>query len=173
MEIINRASLRLLKDKKDLVGVEIGLNLGYNAKNILENLDIKTLYCIDPYLPYEGFSKEKVDNWKNIMYSGFKGKYDNVVIIEKTSSEAYMEIPNELDFVYIDGGHIYSTVFSDLFMYHTKIKNGGLLCGDNFEFIFVRCAVYDFVVFTKKSTVLLSGIGENKDCNSIDWWIWV
>jgi hypothetical protein len=58
-------------------------------------------------------------------------------------------------------------------MYHIKIKKGGLLCGDNFENMFVRCAVYDFIVFAKKNTVWLSGIGENKDCNSIDWWIWV
>lgn len=49
---INRPSLRTLENNKDLIGVEIGTDAGLNALNILENLDIKKLYLVDPYTMY-------------------------------------------------------------------------------------------------------------------------
>ena len=45
----NRPSLLNLKDKNDLVGLEIGTQYGYNAYNILSKYNIKVLYLIDPY----------------------------------------------------------------------------------------------------------------------------
>ena len=171
--MINRVSLKLLEERKDLVGVELGLNLGYNAKNILENLDIKMLYCVDPYIPYENFTKEKVDRWKSIMYSEFKSRNDpNVTIIEMKSIHAEKQIPDELDFVYIDGGHDHQTVWSDINIYVNKIRKGGLLCGDNFECLTVRCAVYDFLVLGGNN-LQLSGYGTNADTETFDWWIWI
>ena len=40
------------RNKNDLVGCEIGVGRGHNAKNILTKLNCKKLYLIDPYLPY-------------------------------------------------------------------------------------------------------------------------
>ena len=73
--MINRVSIRLLESKKNLVGVEIGLNVGDNATNILENLDIVKLYLVDPYIPFANFTKAKVDMWRASMYKNFKTKY--------------------------------------------------------------------------------------------------
>jgi predicted O-methyltransferase YrrM len=35
------------------------------------------------------------------------------------------------DWVYIDGDHSYSAVMNDLFAWSTKVKPGGILCGDD------------------------------------------
>lgn len=173
MEKINRVSLRLLSEKKDLVGVEIGVNQAVNAVNILENLDIKKLYLVDPYIAYEHYTQEKVDGWKKVAYNNLEKYKDKIELIEKKSIEAINFIPNNLDFVYIDGDHQYKSVWKDLNFYFDKIKKGGLLCGDNFECITVRCAIYDFLVFEKNNEFPLSGIGPNKTTETIDWWIWV
>ena len=37
---------------KKMIGAEIGVFLGFNAKNILKRLPIETLYLIDPYVGY-------------------------------------------------------------------------------------------------------------------------
>ena len=46
----------LLKEKKGLVCLEIGVERGYSAYNILKNCDVKMLYLLDPYLPYTDYS---------------------------------------------------------------------------------------------------------------------
>ena len=170
MEKINRVSLRLLKNTKDLVGVEIGFNEGVNAENIIENLDIQKLYVIDPYESYTHFKQENIDRWKEKGLLILEKYKDKIILIEKKSVDAIDLIPDNLDFVYIDGDHEYSSVFCDLMSYTNKIKKGGLLCGDNFECMTVRCAIYDFIVFERKD-LLLDGIEDNID-KSIDWWIW-
>ena len=35
---------------KPLIGVEIGFGYGFNAKNLLNELNIKRLYCVDPFV---------------------------------------------------------------------------------------------------------------------------
>ena len=39
-------------NKMDLIGVEMGVSIGYNAKNILTRIPIKKLYLVDPYGTY-------------------------------------------------------------------------------------------------------------------------
>ena len=44
-----------LKGKKDLIGVEIGVFEADHALSLLENLDIKKLYLVDPYEMYDDY----------------------------------------------------------------------------------------------------------------------
>ena len=46
-----------LTTKHPLTGVEIGVYKGENALNILENLNIKMLYLVDPYIPFSSSGK--------------------------------------------------------------------------------------------------------------------
>lgn len=47
--ILNKPALLQLKDKKKLVGAEIGVANGDTSYNICNTLDIQKLYLIDPY----------------------------------------------------------------------------------------------------------------------------
>ena len=62
--------------------------------------------------------------------SPFKGK---VTIVKKTSENAFPLIPDNLDFVYIDGNHNYDFVKKDLEMYYSKIREGGIIGGHDFS----------------------------------------
>jgi len=119
---LDRPALRTLKGKKNLVGAEIGVQYGINARDILEKYDIKTLYLIDPYIDLtDELAKEYLNKFK-----------DKIVWIKKLSWNAVNDIPNNLDFVYIDGDHNYEAVKKDLEMYYPKVKKGGLFSGHDY-----------------------------------------
>ena len=61
-------------------------------------------------------------------------KFGNrAVIMKYLSKDASTHFDdNSLDFVYIDANHSYEAVYSDMNIWHKKIKSGGLLCGDNY-----------------------------------------
>jgi len=68
-----RPSLALLKGKKNLIGVEIGVGAGQNSKKILENLDIEKLYLIDSWTKYADYVKE-LKNTNNYSLKTTDGK---------------------------------------------------------------------------------------------------
>ena len=116
---------------RPLVGAEIGVSQGVNAKSILQTLKIEKLYLIDPYEPYAdrgilcdiGFTfNEAVKR-----LSSFK---DWICWIKKTSQDALQTFPNEFfDFVYIDGNHNYTFAKKDIEGYWKKVRKGGILGG--------------------------------------------
>lgn len=163
---VNRRSLQTLRTKKNLVGVEIGVSSGDNAFDMLVKLDIDTLYLVDPYKGFRQWSQEKLDEHHELargLLENFKYK---LIWLRMPSTEAVLEIEDELDFVYIDGDHSFGGVQKDINLYCPKIKNNGLLCGDNLEVTSVRTAVHEFSK-TRKEQLYSS---QNIDVNSIDWW---
>lgn len=126
--------------KELLIGVEIGVETGFHAKSLLDNINnIKMLYLIDPYEEYQDgrilrsfFSiKPSYLIFKNNLKSFPKEK---VEFIKKKSLDVINEIPNNLDFVYIDGNHSYEIVKQELQSYYKKLKVGGLLGGDDYHY---------------------------------------
>jgi hypothetical protein len=125
----------LLKNcaKTELVGVEIGVASGGNARNLLGELPIKKLWLVDPYTSYfEGgrvcdCSKEKEEAKRAL------SKFSQVVFVEKTSEEAVKDIDGNLDFVYIDGNHDYLFVKKDIELYYPLVKVGGVIGGHDYS----------------------------------------
>jgi len=133
-----------------LVGVEIGVYRGFNAFEILHNMNIKKLYLIDSYKGYMGKDgieypdgesdvpgdNEKIPSMESAKKEAHKlinkNYKKNVVWIEKTSDEALAEIPDNLDFVYIDGNHNYEYVKADIENYVKKVRKGGILGGHDY-----------------------------------------
>lgn len=145
LESVMRPSLKYFLDKKDVKGVEIGVAKGENAESILSNLDMKMLWLIDPYMEYYDVGKFFRYNYTMFQkaferLSGFKNK----TFIRKMSKDAIFEVPNDLDFVYIDGNHDYEYAKGDIEVYWGKIKNGGLICGADFNIPSVAKAVIEF-----------------------------
>lgn len=138
--LADRPSFSNLVEKKDLIGVEIGVDLGVNAEHILRFLDIKKLYLVDPWKNYGGLkyhgvfedNDEAEENYKNTLKLIEPFKY-KVVIIRNYSQEAAKEIFEELDFIYIDSNHRYEWVRSDIITYWPKLKDGGQLAGHDFK----------------------------------------
>jgi len=192
MKIINSLALSTLVNKSNLVGVEIGVGTGINALNILENLDIKKLYLIDPYVDFfnvsteltiiqEGVPKSKykldridarsihvdVDSnslCKEVAIETVKKYNDKIVWIYDVSLSAVNKIKdNELDFVYIDGNHRYEYVKEDIILYKDKVKKGGLVSGHDFDRDYVEKAVREIV----KEDIYY---GKSDNRANLDWW---
>ena len=97
-------------NKKNLIGVEIGVWKGENAKLILDRLSIEKLYLIDPYKEYDeykdnvGFEKvtqEEFEEAFNIMEQKIgTSHHGKTEFIPLKSEDALSHIPYKLDFVY-------------------------------------------------------------------------
>jgi hypothetical protein len=132
-----------------LVGVEIGVKDGTNALSLLQTLPIKKLYLVDPYMPYYDGSTYNSEAEQKMHYetaekflAQFRSKTQFLL---KTSEEAAKDIPDKLDFVYIDGNHEYSFVKKDMKLYYRKLRIGGTLSGHDYVgLVDVRKAVDDF-----------------------------
>jgi hypothetical protein len=156
------AFIRHRVNNKKLTGVEIGTNEGLNAESILKTLNIETLYLIDPFEEYVDINTKQIkdrDLIKNLKYEEKdmnkieikcrkRLKNKQVIFIKKESNEAINDVPNNLDFVYIDGNHTYEYVKDDLNNYWGKLRQGGFLCGHDcfFPNMGVQKAVFEFAI---------------------------
>ena len=180
MNRTNRPSLDLLKDKKDLIGAEIGVQAGLNAEWMLENLDIKKLYLIDPYKAYPSNNKEQTligpftkgkKNAKKLL----KKYEDKIEWVYKYSWDTLGEfLDGQFDFVYIDADHREEVVLQDL-QYIKKVKLGGLLCGHDWRFPSVKTAISKFFLYNRIKfecceTAQYVPVFEKHTADS-DWWI--
>jgi hypothetical protein len=138
-----------------LTGVEIGVEYGLNAKTMLVHLPLEKLYLIDPYQDDDVMYREA----KNYL-----ARYeDKITFIRKTSEAAIGDIPDALDFVYIDGSHTYEAVKKDIELLYPKVRAGGVIGGHDFwaNEIGVCRAV---LKFAENSHVQLQG-------KLTDWWV--
>jgi len=147
-----------LCEKKNLIGVEIGVYDGKNALDMLKRLNIKKLYLIDPYTVYEDEYFTPSKNKKDLIKAKIKAKkrlskYLNVEFIYKKSEDVKNEIPNNLDFVYIDGSHKYEEVIKDINFYYPKVKIGGVFAGHDIGQRGVNKAIFEFFGKIKKIPV--------------------
>jgi DNA-dependent RNA polymerase auxiliary subunit epsilon len=162
-----RASFRYIKkmtNERKLVGLEMGVRSGYNARTILNNLNIKKLYLVDPYIQYEEYTDKlplnAEEEAKSILLT--EQYKDKIQFIKQFSDKAVEYVPNDLDFVYIDGNHSYKYVKDDIRIWYPKVKIGGVLAGHDFpNYIGVRDAVLEFT--SKNKMYLHTETG--------DWWI--
>jgi predicted O-methyltransferase YrrM len=131
-----RHSIRFAKEyfeNKLITVVEIGTYEGYNAKSMLRKLNIQKLYLIDPYenyLDYASSEPETVKILKKAEKDAKKRLNKNskeIIWVKKLSKDALKEIPDNIDFVYIDGNHDYKYVKEDMENYYKKLKKGEYL----------------------------------------------
>lgn len=155
-----------LKDRKKLLGAEIGVCRGHHAKLLLQNLDINVLYCIDPYLACPDFpQQEELDQAKREAKQRL-AEFKNCCFIYEDSIKAASLTP-QLDFVYIDGNHVYEAVRQDIAVWWCKVKPNGVLGGhdfaqgDNINFNGVIKAVAEFA----------TAWNLNLEVYGLDWWV--
>ena len=135
---------------KEIVVVEIGTNRGHNISSLFKELNIKKLYIIDPYDSYDGYLKSEPYRTQNNLNKDYEickkrlKKYeDRIVFIRKYSDDAINDIP-QADYIYIDGNHDYEYVIKDIRNYFPKVKEGGVLGGDDLNIKGVSKAIIEF-----------------------------
>ena len=164
-----RASTQFVKERangKPLVVVEIGTQRGSNARSICNNLNVKTIYCVDPYGGYSELRQGKIYDYNSSRFLKVAlcrlKKYPAKFIL-KESREAADYVPNNVDFIYIDGNHDYAYCLDDIERYYAKLRPGGVLAGHDFcgNFREVIEAVYTFLADKPQLTLYTK---------QADWW---
>lgn len=165
---------------RDLVGAEIGVFKGESFCTLLQNCpNIKTLYGVDAYKPYDDCLKTPYDGtpaysidekdigfikltaYHNIQYSGYVNK---AIIYEKDSTLASADFQQSmLDFVFIDTYMTYEQTKQDLTDWYDKVKDGGLFAGHDWNNVVVQQAVNEF-----RKEKNITGIISTFD----DLWVW-
>ena len=166
-----------LRDRGEgLIGVEIGVAGGEHALSLLETLEIKKLYLVDPYDLYDEYEEGKshygidqlsLSQTEIICRNNLKKFENRLVWIKKLSSEAVSDISEKVDFVYIDGNHQEEFVVKDIENYIRLLKNSGVIGGHDYYNGFQR--EHDGVVravtnFMKHSKFQLR-------VEMPDWWV--
>ena len=140
---------------------EIGVWKGEFSQLILESTEPRELHLIDPWAfrpeypdrMYGGTAATQQADMERIYESVvecFSGKA-NVVIHRKDSIVALSEFPDGyLDWLYIDGDHSYESVLEDLRLAQKKVKERGIIAGDDYTWALNKCfpvqrAVHQFL----------------------------
>jgi hypothetical protein len=138
-----RRSLRralLSRLPKHSIGAEIGVWRGDFTQEILSVVEPRQLHIIDPWISqpqnedrwYHHRDQSVMDSTYQHIVTRFRDD-DRVVIHRKLSEDAVQDFADGLlDWVYIDGNHLYEFVKRDLELYLRKLKLGGLLTGDDY-----------------------------------------
>ena len=141
----------LIEDMSSPIGIEIGSETGATSEHLLCNKEDLTLHCVDPFMPYtdksiKGAEFPEHDNHYEKFLNRMKSYGDRMVLHRKTSDEALEEFEdNAYDFIFIDGLHEYNQVKTDMENYYSKIKDGGVFAGHDYNYVTdVKQAVDEF-----------------------------
>ena len=141
---------------KDIIGLELGC---WRAENIISTLinckNVKHLYSVDSWEPYvlEKYNRLEIVDIKAMEVAKFFAKHhisysgveDKITILEKRSSEAVKDFEDySLDFIFFDISGSYKSNLNDLNIWYDKIKNGGILCGIDWDDPAIRDSVINF-----------------------------
>jgi len=169
MNVSGLGLVNLLKNRDQIIGLEIGCYAGVNAEYLLNSLPQLKLHGVDPYTPYVDWNGSYTcgnnDSAEKQAMDRFSKFPDRFTLHKMTSDDAFNLFPDDyFDFIFIDGLHTYEQVIVDCINYYPKIKTGGLFSGHDFNTISgVNKAVKEFAN-TNNKTILQT---EN------DVWYWI
>lgn len=142
------------------IGVEVGVFKGEFSNQILSTWPGR-LIGIDCYNNGTEF---------NILWDAIRNNMEYVQdsryqILVCQSHVGVNYVPGDLSFAYLDAGHTFPEVAQDISVWWPKIKNGGILCGHDYDYkeIGVKTAVDEFLVSHMKLKM------HHKPCGS--WFI--
>ncbi len=122
-----------------ITGAEVGVFHGHTSEALLRGRADLKLWMVDPWKPYAGSStigSQSTEAFEKALASATwwtDFARDRRFILREGSPQAANRFSNgSLDFVFIDGNHLYEAVCADLFVWWSKIRNGGLLTGHDY-----------------------------------------
>ncbi|HEX4268896.1 MAG TPA: class I SAM-dependent methyltransferase [Steroidobacteraceae bacterium] len=132
---------------KRSIGAEIGVHVGDFSQLILEYVRPKELHLIDPWEHQGAATHERAlfggvagdQATMDARYGGVRARFDrqiragSMVVHRACSGPTLAQFPDEyLDWIYIDGNHLYEGVMEDLELSLKKVKSGGFITGDDY-----------------------------------------
>lgn len=137
---------KILKNRQHKYGAEVGVFEGDTSWRLIDMLpSLKCLFCIDIWVYNEDFYNASPNkrgriataDWDSVQKVFKKNVIDrfpfNVCAMKMPSLSASSLIKDgSLDFVFIDANHSYIWTKEDIEIWTPKIKNGGIIAGDDF-----------------------------------------
>jgi predicted O-methyltransferase YrrM len=127
---------------RKIVGVEIGMSTGCGSLTMLLQIPDLTLYSIDPWrhlddVPGEehfeaALPQKELDNAYEVAKARVAEFGARSIIIRKPSDEAVNDVPDKIDYLFIDGDHSYKQALSDIKNYGPKVRAGGIVAGHDY-----------------------------------------
>lgn len=115
-------------------GVEVGTYKGEFAKRICELNPGIHVTCVDPWTAYHKWTQEFEDNVYEMARENLSGL--NVDIVRKRSLEAVDSFADgALDFVNIDGDHVFDSAMIDIIKWVPKVRVGGIVMVHDYHVI--------------------------------------
>jgi hypothetical protein len=156
---------QLVKLRGYKTGVEVGTAYAGNALHLLQNTELDSLVCVDPYLFYPampGFTcQEEYDTLYQFANKRLLTYYRMVSIVRADSKQFFKDIfvtTAKYDFVFLDGSHDYEDVKWECEHYSKIIHPGGILTGHDYDiFDGVNKAVDEFSKATGNAVNVLPG----------------
>jgi len=155
---------------KNIIAVEIGTAVGYNARRMLQTLSLEQLWLVDPYpnVPdefspgtYHSDGNERMAKAKKIL-APWQDKI-RWVRIPAEYQHAVDSVPDDVGIIYIDGSHKYGDVKKDIELWWEKVAPGGWIGGHDMSgYAIGVCRAV--VEFANKTNLELHGFGD-------DWWM--
>jgi len=125
-------------------GCEVGVLKGSNAVHMFKTIPDLKLFLVDPYKDHP-FSTIR---WGSQLHSKNMEKAIKAVMHHDATwligfSEFVFDRvkDNSLDFVYIDGNHMYDFFMLDIILWTRKVKRNGIVSGHDFANRGKKCAV--------------------------------
>lgn len=140
-----------------LIGVEVGVECGYQSCDLLKN-GLEKIYCVDSWEANDYADQETHDKYYaetfRILSQFDRERY---VILKGQSSVMHREIPDgSCGLVYIDGDHSYSGVVADIENYKSKLVEGGIMGFHDYVNIpSVMKAVNDFADLNSLDVIII------------------
>ena len=119
----------LVKENNWTTGIEVGVRLGRTLFHLLDQNPKLKMYAVDKDISqfYNNQIKEKYQ--------------DRLVVLEGTSWDQASNIPEEIDFVFIDAGHSTKSVTRDINAFKPLLKTETGLIGHDIDFPAVQEAL--------------------------------
>jgi predicted O-methyltransferase YrrM len=141
--------------------VEVGVAYGYHANHILVHNPDLHYTGIDPFLPNydkkDPFSRDvqslfpsgSPEESMNRLHAAVLNQLDSwgeraVLIRETSQSAAQSFAPNSVDMVFVDANHTFDAAYSDIKTWFSKLRKGGVLLGDDWNWPEVQKAAIRF-----------------------------
>lgn len=152
--------------------LEVGVAWGYHAQHMLLNLSNIAYTGIDPYL--SGYDKNdafpqdvaklfrddeqsSMDRLYQAVKMELNEKFPGRATLVREKSTDWLDMQSDkFDVIFLDGDHTFETVRKELSGYWTKVNEGGVLAGDDYDWPEVKKAVDEFANEKKLHVKFLS-----------------
>ena len=132
--------------------LEIGVRYGGNVLTIAHSYckdDLSEIHCIDPWKNYDEYAEKMVSETYDNIYERFltyiEPYKDKFIIHRGLSSDEVPKFSNNyFDMIYIDGNHDPVYVLEDAIMCFEKLKPGGYMIFDDFDWHSANEGIYNF-----------------------------